>query len=106
MNIAGCGTQTAGLAFGGDIPPITGATEEYNGSTWATKSWKFEYSKKRDDRRSWYTNSCFSFWWQMFHQILQEQQKNMMEQVGQQILHSLATARKQLAGCGTQGLQH
>ena len=28
------GTQTAGLAFGGE--PITGATEEYNGSSWTT----------------------------------------------------------------------
>jgi hypothetical protein len=32
--LAGCGTQTAGLAFGGG-PPTTAATEEYNGSTWA-----------------------------------------------------------------------
>ena len=29
------GTQTAGLAFGGYTPAVTGATEEYNGSTWA-----------------------------------------------------------------------
>jgi hypothetical protein len=34
-NLAGAGTQTAGLGFGGG-PPITGATEEYNGSGWAT----------------------------------------------------------------------
>jgi hypothetical protein len=27
-----CGTQTAGLAFGGS--PATAATEEYNGTTW------------------------------------------------------------------------
>jgi hypothetical protein len=33
--LAGCGTQTAALAFGGE-PGNTGATEEYNGSTWAT----------------------------------------------------------------------
>jgi hypothetical protein len=33
--LAGCGTQTAALAFGGQIPPaITTATEEYNGATW------------------------------------------------------------------------
>jgi hypothetical protein len=32
MQLAGCGTQTAGLAFGGETgAPITGATEEYNG---------------------------------------------------------------------------
>jgi hypothetical protein len=33
--LGGAGTQTAGLAFGGG-PSITGATEEYNGTTWAT----------------------------------------------------------------------
>jgi hypothetical protein len=32
--LAGAGTQTAGLAFGGE--PTTGATEEYDGSTWAS----------------------------------------------------------------------
>jgi hypothetical protein len=32
--LAGAGTQTAALAFGGFIPPYTGATEEYNGATW------------------------------------------------------------------------
>ena len=35
--LAGAGTQTAGLAFGGAIVPVGGsATEEYNGSTWTT----------------------------------------------------------------------
>ena len=33
--LAGAGSTTAGLAFGGDgSPPITGATEEFNGSGW------------------------------------------------------------------------
>jgi hypothetical protein len=37
MLLAGCGTQTAALAFGGYVgPAATGATEEYNGSTWTT----------------------------------------------------------------------
>jgi hypothetical protein len=31
--LAGAGTQTATLAFGGS-PPITGATEEYDGTSW------------------------------------------------------------------------
>jgi hypothetical protein len=35
--LAGCGTQTAALAFGG-TSPVIGATEEYDGSTWT--SWK------------------------------------------------------------------
>ena len=34
--LAGAGSQTAALAFGGDVsPPITNLTEEYNGSGWA-----------------------------------------------------------------------
>ena len=32
--LSGAGTQTAGLAFGGNVSP-SGATEEYDGSTWA-----------------------------------------------------------------------
>jgi hypothetical protein len=32
--LAGAGTQTAALAFGGNVPPYTGATEEYNGTSW------------------------------------------------------------------------
>jgi hypothetical protein len=32
--LAGCGTQTAALAFGGQTPPVTGATEEYDGTSW------------------------------------------------------------------------
>jgi hypothetical protein len=34
--LAGCGTQTAALAFGGESPAPTGATEEYDGSTWTS----------------------------------------------------------------------
>jgi hypothetical protein len=34
--IRGLGTQTAALAFGGDDGSFTGATEEYNGATWAS----------------------------------------------------------------------
>ena len=33
--LAAAGTQTAGLAFGGEGPPPTGATELYNGTAWA-----------------------------------------------------------------------
>src|SRR6056300_1490251 len=32
--LAGAGTQTAALAFGGEGPPNTGATESYNGTSW------------------------------------------------------------------------
>jgi hypothetical protein len=34
--LAGAGTQTAALAFGGDGTAVTGATEEYDGSSWTT----------------------------------------------------------------------
>jgi hypothetical protein len=35
--LSGCGTQTAGLGFGGyTLPSYTGATEEYNGTSWTT----------------------------------------------------------------------
>jgi hypothetical protein len=33
--LAGAGTQTAAVGFGG-TPPTTGATEEYDGSSWTT----------------------------------------------------------------------
>ena len=33
-SLASSGTQTAALVFGGAIPPVTGATESYNGSAW------------------------------------------------------------------------
>jgi hypothetical protein len=33
---AGAGIQTAALGFGGTTPPTTAATEEYNGTSWAT----------------------------------------------------------------------
>ena len=42
MSLGGCGTQTAGLAFGGNAPPpttnLTNQTEEYNGSSWAEQN--------------------------------------------------------------------
>jgi len=30
--LAGAGSQTAGLAFGGEAPPLTAATEEWTGA--------------------------------------------------------------------------
>jgi hypothetical protein len=32
--LAGCGTQTSGLSFGGNTGSVSGVTEEYNGTTW------------------------------------------------------------------------
>ena len=35
--LAGCGTQTAALGFGGG-PPVQDETEEYNGSSWSEQN--------------------------------------------------------------------
>jgi len=35
-NLAGCGTQDAGLSFGGYVSAVSAITEEYNGSSWCT----------------------------------------------------------------------
>ena len=35
-NIAGCGTQAAGLSFGGYSNAYSAVTEEYDGATWST----------------------------------------------------------------------
>jgi hypothetical protein len=56
-NLAGEGTQTAGLAFGGSTPSETGATEEYNGSGWAAGGYR-----KITIRWSRNSNSWFSIW--------------------------------------------
>ena len=37
-NIGAAGSQTAALAFGGNIAPQTGRTEDYNGTTWTETS--------------------------------------------------------------------
>ena len=34
MQGQGSGTQTAGIVSGGDAPPVTAATEEYDGTSW------------------------------------------------------------------------
>jgi hypothetical protein len=63
--LAGCGTQTAALGFGGEIPGspnITTATEEYNGSTWTSNPTGLN-TARRIFSRLWYTNRSFSFWW-------------------------------------------
>ena len=35
--LGGCGTQTAGLAFGGEAPPLSAATEEWSGNSTTIK---------------------------------------------------------------------
>jgi hypothetical protein len=62
--LAGAGTQTAGLAFGGGNPSVTGATEEYDGNSWTTSP---NLNTARLFSRSRNTNSSGSFWWFRWH---------------------------------------
>jgi hypothetical protein len=59
--LAGAGTQTAALGFGGN-PPTTGATEEYDGTILDNFSSKFRNSKIWF-RRSRNTSISIRFWW-------------------------------------------
>jgi hypothetical protein len=61
--IAGAGTQTAALAFGGDSPGgYLTATEEYDGSTWTTSPGSLNTARNSlGGCRN--ANCCFSFWW-------------------------------------------
>jgi hypothetical protein len=34
MELQGAGTSTSGLAFGGNVPPQTGITEYWDGTSW------------------------------------------------------------------------
>ena len=34
INNYSCGTSTSALGIGGDVPPATGKTESWNGTTW------------------------------------------------------------------------
>jgi hypothetical protein len=74
--LAGAGIQTAALAFGGFNPAITGATEEYDGSSLDNFSCKFSNSKKRISR-SWNTNSALAFGGETSSLFFQQQQKNL-----------------------------
>jgi hypothetical protein len=79
--LAGAGTQTAGLAFGGD-PSITGATEEYNGATWTTVGTGLN-TARRGLAGCGTQTAALAFGGILVH--LQVQQKNIMEQLGLQI---------------------
>jgi hypothetical protein len=60
---------------------LQGATEEYDGTNWTTSPVSLNTARVYFSR-SRYSNSSFSFWW--YYDLLQEQQKNIMEQLGQQ----------------------
>jgi hypothetical protein len=59
--LAGAGTQTAGLAFGGYTTANTAATEEYSGYTWAAGG--NLGTARRYIAGCGITNSRFSIWW-------------------------------------------
>jgi hypothetical protein len=96
--LAAAGTQTAGLGFGGHISRCTtGATEEYDGSTWSP-------SGSLNTARL-YLAGCgtqtaaLAFGGYMALQLLQEQQKNTMVQLGLLVILWFKTGRLDLAGC-------
>jgi hypothetical protein len=60
--LGGAGTQTAAVAFGGNVPPYTAATEEYNGTSWTTSPVSLN-TARYSFSRLWYSNSSISFWW-------------------------------------------
>jgi hypothetical protein len=60
--LAGNGIQTAALAFGGNTGTAnTGATEEYDGTSWTAggnlNTARMQLARSRN------SNSSFSFWW-------------------------------------------
>jgi hypothetical protein len=71
-------------------PTTTGATEEYDGTSWTAggslNTARYYLGGCRN------SNSSFSFWWTIH--LLQQQQKNTMEQLGQLLQVSLNTARE------------
>jgi hypothetical protein len=82
--LAGCGTQTAGLAFGGNVPPATGATEEYDGTSWTTNP--VSLNTARFALAGAGTQTAALGFGGYAPPVIQEQRKNIMEHLGHQIL--------------------
>jgi hypothetical protein len=82
--LASAGTQTAALAFGGDAPTgPTGATEEYDGSTWTSNP--VSMNTAREGLGGAGTQTAALGFGGRLH-LLQEQLKNMTDQLGQHLL--------------------
>jgi hypothetical protein len=62
FELAGTGVQTAALAFGGVIPPFTGATEEYDGTTWTSNPTGLNTARGALAGAGTQT-AALSFWW-------------------------------------------
>jgi hypothetical protein len=82
-SLAGCGTQTAGLAFGGE--PITGATEEYDGSTWTANPTGLNTARQLLGAAGTQT-AGLAFGGLSCNSSYRNQQKNMTVHLGQQVL--------------------
>jgi hypothetical protein len=81
---AGAGTQTLALAFGGEVPGATDATEEYNGSAWTNNPTGLNTARVFLAGCGTQT-AALAFGGNLLDH-LQEQQKNMMALLGHQIL--------------------
>jgi hypothetical protein len=77
---AGAGIQTAALAFGGETHQPTGATEEYDGTSW-TSGGSLNTARRALAGAGTQT-AALAFGGDT--PAVQEQQNNMMEQLGQQ----------------------
>jgi hypothetical protein len=78
--LVGVGTQTAALAFGGSATPTTAATEEYDGTSWTSNS-----IIHQDLLAGAGIQTAALAFGGYTSRSLQEQQKNMMEQIGQRL---------------------
>jgi hypothetical protein len=79
--LASAGTQTAALAFGGSLT-LT-ATEEYDGTTWANNPTGLNTARRFLAGAGTQT-AALAFGGLI--QLIQEQQKNTMEQLGQVVI--------------------
>jgi hypothetical protein len=79
--LAGAGTQTAGLGFGGYTTANTGATEEYDGSTWTASAGSLNTVRHYLGAAGTQT-AALAFGGVLQVHLLQEQQKNITEQLG------------------------
>jgi hypothetical protein len=81
--LAGCGTQTAALAFGGGSPITTGATEEYDGNSWTNSN--SMNTARRYVAGAGIQTAALAFGG-ILVQLEQEQLKNMMVYLGQLLI--------------------
>jgi len=97
QSLAGCGTQTAGLSFGGFIAAVSAVTEEYDGAAWASGG---ALATARYNLAGCGTQTAglsFGGFIAAVSAVTEEYDGAAWASGG-----ALATARQSLAGCGTQ----